>query len=294
MGDNMDLPIICPVCRAPLTWGERRVTCPADHTFDIAREGYVNLYRTSRRRSNQPGDTRDMLLARRAFLDAGWYAPLSDRLNACVQDFTQVEAPASDTWQVADIGCGEGYYLGRLMQALRASSKEDRYSGCGMDIARDGVRYAARRYPEARWCVANVAQDILFADGSVDVALSIFAPRFSAVIHRIMARHGLLLIVVPGPVHLTALRDQAMADVRDTGHKVQQELDKLLPHFNLVDQSSLTYPMTLKQPDLQHLYLMTPLYWRSTREARESIKNTPTMDLTTDFIILTLTPKINT
>jgi hypothetical protein len=39
---------------------------------------------------------------------------------------------------------------------------------------------------------------------------------------------------------------------------------------------------------------MTPLYWRSTREARESIKNTPTMDITTDFIILTLKPKIST
>ena len=122
----MSASLICPVCRAPLTWGSRSVTCSANHTFDLAKEGYVNLYRTSRTRANQPGDTRAMLLARRAFLEAGWYALLSDKINGYVQDYTREHTPAGDEWQVADIGCGEGYYLGRLMKALRDVSGSGR------------------------------------------------------------------------------------------------------------------------------------------------------------------------
>jgi len=232
-----------------------------------------------------------MLLARRAFLEAGWYALLSDKINEYVQDYTREHTPAGDEWQVADIGCGEGYYLGRLMKALRDVSGSGRYNGCGMDIAKDGVRYAARRYPDIRWCVANVAQDIFFKAGSVDVALSVFAPRFSPVIQRVMTTGGLLLVVMPGPDHLKELRKQAMTDVRDTSHKAHQESDKLLEHFNLIERATLSYKIILHQPALQHLYQMTPLYWRSTRAAQERIENIPLMDLTTDFIILLLTPQ---
>ena len=149
--------LICPVCHASLTWYERTVECCNRHTFDRAQEGYINLRLTGRRPHNEPGDTRKMLRARRAFLDAGWYAPLSDAVNRCVLDHFQDVEKRTDR-HILDLGCGEGYYLGHLMQALRGASKAERYHGFGMDTAKDAVRYAARRYPEERWCVANVAR----------------------------------------------------------------------------------------------------------------------------------------
>lgn len=287
----MSDPLICPVCRAPLSWGARSVTCPANHTFDIAREGYVNLYRTSRRRANQPGDTREMLQARRAFLEAGWYDTLSDKINAIVQCFIRNETP-DGVLNVVDIGCGEGYYLGRLMQALNGSSVKARYKGFGMDIARDGVRYAARRYPDIRWCVANAAQELAFADHSIAVALSVFAPRFGAVLSRIIAPGGLLLIVMPGPAHLKELKQKTMVEERDTSRKADQELEKLTPYFTLAERATLSYPMSLQQPDLQHLFRMTPIYWRSEREAQVRIQQTAQMDVTADFTLLALAPAI--
>lgn len=33
----------CPSCQKPLCREERRLVCPAGHSFDVARSGYVNL-----------------------------------------------------------------------------------------------------------------------------------------------------------------------------------------------------------------------------------------------------------
>ena len=57
----MSVPLTCPVCQSPLNWGDKVVACNNRHSFDIAREGYINLYRTSKRPINQPGDTKAML-----------------------------------------------------------------------------------------------------------------------------------------------------------------------------------------------------------------------------------------
>ena len=73
---------ICPKCKAPLIIGDRTAKCAAGHCYDRAKEGYFNLLLTSV--GGTHGDNKEMIEARRAFLDAGYYAPLSDALNALV------------------------------------------------------------------------------------------------------------------------------------------------------------------------------------------------------------------
>lgn len=54
--------------------------CPQRHQFDMAKEGYVNLLPVQHKRSRDPGDSAEMMQARRAFLDAGHYQPLRDAI----------------------------------------------------------------------------------------------------------------------------------------------------------------------------------------------------------------------
>src|SRR5258708_36502586 len=105
--------LICPVCERPLARESTVYRCPAGHSFDIAREGYVNLLRAP-----SPGDTRDMLRARRAFLDAGHYFPLVEAIAARTADRLATSA-ADASAAVLDAGCGEGTYIAAVAAHLR-------------------------------------------------------------------------------------------------------------------------------------------------------------------------------
>ena len=72
--------LVCPVCGEKLEKREKSYVCPRGHGFDIARQGYVNLLTVQRKHSLDPGDTREQVLSRRAFLDTGLYAPIAEAL----------------------------------------------------------------------------------------------------------------------------------------------------------------------------------------------------------------------
>lgn len=93
--------LLCPICGRPLVRGEHSYACENRHSFDIARQGYVNLLPVQQKHSQDPGDTREQVLSRRAFLDTGIYAPILDTL---IQ--TAKEEGASG--EILDIGCGGG------------------------------------------------------------------------------------------------------------------------------------------------------------------------------------------
>jgi len=78
LADAIDL-LTCPYCRGPLVLapGGRAVRCAEEHSFDVARQGYLNLH-TGRAPKN--ADTTAMVAARDRFLTAGPYAPIVDRL----------------------------------------------------------------------------------------------------------------------------------------------------------------------------------------------------------------------
>ena len=50
--------LLCPVCGAELNRLDNRFVCPRGHSFDIARQGYVNLLPVQQKHSRLPGDTR--------------------------------------------------------------------------------------------------------------------------------------------------------------------------------------------------------------------------------------------
>lgn len=162
----------CPVCGAPLTRGARVLVCPKRHSFDLAAEGYAHLLPAAQMHAKIPGDSREMVAARRRFLDTGGYACFSDGLNALVCSLL-MELPAPS---LVDAGCGEGYYTARLVQALRASGKTP--SAAAFDISKFAVKAAARRDKAhaVQWAVAS-SFAIPVADAGGGLPWSIFSAR---------------------------------------------------------------------------------------------------------------------
>ena len=61
----------CPVCGGALMPLGTSLRCPQGHSYDMAKEGYVNLLAIQKRHAADPGDGKAMVRARRAFLQAG-------------------------------------------------------------------------------------------------------------------------------------------------------------------------------------------------------------------------------
>ena len=128
----MYMELICPICGCYLNRSDRQYRCERNHSFDIARQGHVNLLVVQQKKSLNPGDTREQVLSRRAFLEAGFYEPIARALWDTAREFG-AEGP------ILDVGCGEGYYSAKLAEALNAELT-------GLDISKEAVRCAAAKY----------------------------------------------------------------------------------------------------------------------------------------------------
>ena len=127
----------CPVCQGPLLQVGRALRCPKAHSFDLAKEGYANLLPIQKKHAADPGDGKEMVRARRAFLSAGHYAPLMQALADLCADLPH--------GHIVDAGCGEGSYDAYLYKALG-----DEPAIVGFDLSKETVRLAARLLPDTR------------------------------------------------------------------------------------------------------------------------------------------------
>lgn len=241
--------ITCPLCRQPLAPDARSWRCPQGHSFDVAREGYLNLLPVQQKKSRAPGDNEAMVRARREFLAAGHYAPLRDAV-------VEILRPLQPQ-RLLDLGCGEGWYTAALANVAADVT--------GIDIARDAVRLAAKQHPAIRWLVAGSAA-LPLADASVDVVTSLFSPLSATEAARVLKPGGHLLLVTPGANHLQELRAQLFGEVRP--HRPEKFVEELAPHFELQEQREVAFPLALDGSALGNLLTMTPYAWRATAERR--------------------------
>lgn len=126
---------ICPLCQSPLQPAIDSWCCDGSlnpkqtaHSFDVARQGYVNLLPVQQKKSKAPGDSALSIKARQRFLQAGYYQPLQDliceqitlwlakEMSAKDQASNEQAAYAKSRW--LDIGCGEGYYTQALAEQV--------------------------------------------------------------------------------------------------------------------------------------------------------------------------------
>lgn len=258
----------CPLCHDPLALDAGAARCPRGHSFDRAREGYLNLLPVQHKNSLDPGDDADMVAARRAFLEAGHYAPLRDTLAGLLRPLR----PA----RLVDSGCGEGWYSVALAREARAAT--------AFDISKAAMKRAARRDAGLTWLVAS-SHDIPLADGAADAMVAIFSPVSAAEAARVLAPDGALLVAAPGEQHLWELREALYETVRP--HQADKWQDELAPHFRYHSEVRLRFTVALADNTaVQQLLKMTPHYWRAAREKRAQVEQLPALTVQADFRLL--------
>ena len=259
----------CPVCGKPLEPHGGALQCAEKHSFDIAKEGYVNLLTAQHKSGDRTGDNRAMARARHAFLERGCFAGLAQEMARQMQTLT-----GSDP-TVLDICCGEGYYA----QAA-AAAKPCRLFG--FDLSKEMVRLAARRkIPNALFFVANLAAIPLPAS-SVDFAMHLFAPFHAPEFARVLKRSGSLISVIPGRDHLFSLKEA----VYDTPYRN----DEAAPDggaLRLLERTRVKQTIRLEtKEDIRALFSMTPYAYRTSKTDLAKLDRLETLETVTDFVLL--------
>ncbi len=271
---------ICPVCREPLQLNQagKSYNCQNQHNFDLAKEGYLNLLPVQHKHSREPGDSKQMMIARREFLEAGFYEPMAQAL-AMLIDANMV---AGQVVRYLDMGCGEGYYSRKILQFCKHS---ELIAFHGNDIAKFAVAAAARKQPNARFIVAS-SNRLPYPDQYFDFVLRVFAPSDDDELKRVTKPSGHLLLVTPGPRHLWQLKEFIYADVK------AHESDTPIPKgFNRLTAQRLSYKITPNAGQRMALLQMTPFAWQANESVLQAFNDISELEIDIDFI-LTLAIKL--
>ena len=258
--------LLCPICGELLTKQDKSYRCGRNHSFDIARQGHVNLLPVQQKRSLNPGDTAEQVVSRRAFLDGGFYAPIRNALCALAQDY-------GCAGSILDIGCGEGYYSAGLAEALQAEL-------LGLDISKEAVRYAAGRYKNATWICASAAH-LPVKDQSVGLLTSLFALTMPEEFKRVLRKDGAYIQVLAAEDHLLGLKNIIYPEL----HHKEKFSTPEIPGFTLVESRPLQFTFTVEDEQVQNLLSMTPHVYRISKEGAERLRQTKKLTDTASCVL---------
>jgi len=249
-------PFICPRCRAPLLPDETGLTCAHGHHLDRAREGYINFLLANQKNSRAPGDAREQLLARRQFLQTGYYQPLAQAL---------AEAVPAQAQSLLDLGCGEGYFTRAIAAHLGAQAQI-----YAMDIAKPAIQLAARQQRSSNGATVEYgvasSYQVPIADHAIEVICRVNAPSSATELQRLLVKNGVLIIVSPAEEHLLSLRKAIYQTVRP--HPQPQAPEG----FSLVQQRRINHDLAPdSERDVEALLAMTPFAWRLSPELKEQL-----------------------
>jgi 23S rRNA (guanine745-N1)-methyltransferase len=268
--------LTCPIEGERLYLEGRTLRCPMGHSFDIAREGYVNLLPVQNKRSKDPGDSKEMVAARRRFLHSNVYEAIAEKLSEAALN----DLPDKGRFTCLDAGCGEGYYLRHLKR--KAQTRE--LDLIGLDISKWAVISAAKLDKHSCWIVGSNSRLPLVA-GTVDRVICMFGFPVYEEFLRVLAPGGRLIVIEPAPDHLRELREIIYPSL-----KPAREPSNIAPDgFELLQQEQISLGLSLQDPQyIKDLLLMTPHFYRATAEGREKAASLKSLDTTIHVEIRTL------
>lgn len=261
-------------CHLPLTRRERAFTCPAFHSFDISRSGYVNLLQPDHRRSLDAGDSSATVSARRALLDAGFGLVLEQTLLHLLEHAALPTDPS-----IADLGAGEGHFLA----AIHARTAGTAF---GLDLSVPAIEAAAKRHPTLTWIVANADRRLPLLDASLDLVLSIDGRRNPSECARVLKPGGTLLMAVPGPADLRELREHVLGAAHET-ERLPALVEEHAAAFEPAEATGAHGRVRLDAPALAALALAT--YRCARGREKEALSRIATLDVTTSHIVIRFT-----
>ena len=228
-------------------------------------------------RTKAPGDSKEMVAARRAFLNAGYYGIFGQALGElCLTH--GVPAAKDAPLHLLDAGCGEGWYDRCIAQQFAAAEKPLQLAG--FDIAKPAVRLAAKALPTAQYAVASSFSQPV-RTGWADVLLNCFSPFAQEEFSRVLRPGGRMIYVVPGAEHLYQMK--AVLYEKPYKNPVQQVE---YPGFCAIDEREVQGTITVPAAQLEALFAMTPYYWKTPRDGAARLAALPQLTTTIAFRFL--------
>ncbi len=261
-------------CQQLLEQRERELVCHAGHCFDQAKQGYWNLLQPQDKKSKNPGDSEDAVLARHRWLQYGHAKSLIETLRPWCAT-SDLEANS----RTLDLGCGEGSFGPALF-----STEADSY--CGIDLSKRAIKLAARGWPEATWVLANADRVLPAADQSVHRVVSLFGRRPISEIHRVLVPGGICVVAVPGEDDLIELREQ----VQQTGQRRSrwEMIAEDMSHagMEMIDQKHWHNNVKLEPAAIADALAMTYRAARHSQKSRLDAVQATNVTLAADLLLL--------
>ena len=266
----------CPICGGPVeVINLKSLVCSNNHTFDFSKQGYVNLT-THSAKSNY---SKELFEARhKIIMESNLYDAMHETIADKILDYMDL---SHFPFMVADLGCGEGSHLQRILDECQCSGM----TGIGLDISKEGIVMAAKRYKNPIWLVGDLAKSPL-ADKSFHAILTILSPSNYKEFKRLLVPEGLLIKVVPGPHYLKELRESLFSNDEKTSYNNDQTVALFKRHYHLLDTIQLSYTRKLTKMELENLSRMTPLAWSGDKERINAFINQEQLEITVDLEIL--------
>ena len=220
--------------------------CPAGHSFDPARQGYVQLTAAP---LTHPGDSAAMVAARATFLARGHFATIT----SAVRDIAAAAWPGD---LVLDVGAGTGHHLAGVLDGLPTAY------GLAVDSSKVAARRSASAHSRADAIVADVWRPLPVGDSSVGVVTDIFAPRNAPEFARVIRPDGVLVVVTPAADHLVELVD-TFDLLRVDPVKSERLADTLDALFQRAASRAYQWIMELDHDDVGTLVGMGPSAWHT-------------------------------
>jgi len=254
-----------------------QLPCEKGHSFDIAKQGYVNLLT----RAVKTNYNKELFDSRRKLItESGFFAPLHQKLTELI-----IEVQGSSRLFILDAGTGEGSHLYKIHHGLLDYIPE-KISSAGIDIAKEGILIAAKYYGDQNWFVADLA-NIPFQNQTVNIILNILSPANYDEFTRVLEEGGLVIKVVPQKDYLIQLREfNDDWPKYDTLYSNESTVELFYQHFQEVEKIHLQYDVSLDEENLDLLLHMTPLTWNWSDEKIKNFKASGIRSISVDFDIL--------
>lgn len=250
----------CPICAQAVQIEDNgKVVCPSNHSFDVAKQGYINFMT----KAVQTMYSKVLFEARHDIISSGLYDKLQERL-----------AELAVGTYFLDTGCGEGSHLARIV------ANHPEAIGVGIDIAKEGIIAAAKFHTGCIWCVGDLAKSP-YSEKSFDTIFNILSPANYDEFKRLLKPGGKVIKVVPQEGYLKELRQQAFADSEKERYSNEQTVERFKESFAQVTVERITYTMPLGKELVPQLIEMTPMGWHI-----ENKDNVALTEITIDLNIL--------
>lgn len=264
----------CPHCYGSVKVIDfRSLVCENNHTFDFAKQGYINLLTHSIKSQydKELFDARQKII-----MESNLYNPLHEVICESIKEHLDI---SRYPFMIADLGCGEGSHLQRILQQCGNST----ITGVGLDISKEGILLAAKKYDNPLWIVGDLAKSPLM-DKSYHVILNILSPSNYKEFKRISVPNGLIIKVVPRSNYLKELRNAFYEDKKE--YRNDEIVSLFKKHFELLNIVSLSYEKNLNKEELNNLVRMTPLAWSADKGQMERFLSQDSAKITVDLDVL--------